>query len=1591
MNGIVNITDSQGNNLSTIAQKVTDITYNANTLTTSIDNNTRLYDASANNFQVLNNFTLPSGEVFNSTSGFLDPSSNQTITGHWYFEGDLSANNLQILNSLTLPNGDVIDSTKDVLTADQDATITGTWTFGDMSANNINTTTLRFPDGTSFDTASAFIPSNIDCSNITVSNTTTTDLLIANNAEINAISCQTIDVDDFITSSTDTGYTAESFVFNNDTMCYKNPIVGNVVIGNYVRTNTAGIPFGDMGDTVRSINTTNRNISFDPSNNLVVQSPYLSLSGVIPNSNTFLFFDNISSSGLVGKGVRGTGVSNNQPFITAAPTSHTLTNQTSTLTPTTIVSKTGYISAVNNASNPKTATIVSNDTFTNGNFIDVALSIPPNTSLTTAPTTIVSQSGVSVNIQSRNSITQSANDGFLSNSLPLTTNTLAYGASSGTIQIAEFINGYDAGITISAIDAITRIVTVANGTFTVPSASFTVEGYIPSSSTVQLATIGNITTGNYITGSGFPSRTGQDCISSITGALVSVSSTLTPATVAANFNGYINSSNKIVVATATTTPTANFFLTSAALTPPTQFTSRTNNQLNITSTPAATSVTAFSAFPFNTNKLQYNGTPAFSVGSFITGNSIVEGSVISALDTTNKVITLSDNLTSYTDISGNVDGYVNGTSSIVLEPASPSTLIVGDYITGLGIGVNGIPVSTNSWITAIPTTNRQYTLQNNTNSTTPSFSYNGYLKIVSSVPYFYTTGNSIINGKFIEGTGIPQTSRLTYVSNNTLSMANSSALAYTSSSFTNITKSFIYNSNTIYYDTGTITVNSFVDDASIAVASSIATSNVTNKSFTTNLTQTPDSVATTKAGYISGTSTLVIYDTTGLTTSQWINPAQSTLVNPLISAINSSTGVVTIAGSGMTATTQTATTGYIKSASGLTATLITLGTFATNDFLTGASITNSTRVNAVVTSRQYTIESTSAISNSAVSTFVGWCPSSTILISNNSTISSSQFLESSLVNLQAVQIGTRSNNTYTTTTAGAYTTSSFVSGTGAIALISSSYYLMYDISNVGALSTNTFPVNSTYCPQGSGALLSATNFGSSAAILLTQGLTSTTASPTRANTAAAIYIIRSVTSTTATLVYKAATTRFTGVTTGDFFLNVASNAANGAAIISHLQQATLLGGVIQINRGSSNGVSVVGAPTYTATSSNSTTSNVTFNSPNAISAMVGRLITGGSSNPDGNYIVSVSFMISITCAYPITQTSGTTFNIYAGDTLSGIFTPQSFNFNAPTTFSSYNSIAYNKISPTTFDIYNSRTIQTTAGISASTYNPINYTYYRSIQSNNFISPINFNTIQNQTYSIYQQNITSQTFIPDNIFTLQQSTYDFYTPQTITYYRYDTIQLPSEPCTLVGDTTTQTLTNKTLTAPIINTPTITNATINTSFTLFGNSFFYQPWTAIVNHTGTYTTNPLIGVLDVQTTRPTPLSNSGLVIRYYYSVCGKNLYINYYFRQTGAGTAGTSNAYYYKIPSQFHGSLSPMLYSSSSLTTPLPGTRLGSAVLHAYGNTINSGSVYYSTLNGGTPSILLYREQVTWGVQSPANFGYNVAQETGFWFEAIIPLA
>jgi hypothetical protein len=221
-------------------------------------------------------------------------------------------------------------------------------------------------------------------------------------------------------------------------------------------------------------------------------------------------------------------------------------------------------------------------------------------------------------------------------------------------------------------------------------------------------------------------------------------------------------------------------------------------------------------------------------------------------------------------------------------------------------------------------------------------------------------------------------------------------------------------------------------------------------------------------------------------------------------------------------------------------------------------------------------------------------------------------------------------------------------------------------------------------------------------------------------------------------------------------------------------------------------------------------------------------------------------------------------------------------------------------------------------------------------------------------------------------------YRFYNTQKTGFYGARYIQIPqiTDPSgdTLVLCNYPQTLTNKDL----------SNVTINT----YG--FSYVPWTAIVNHSGTWTTNPLIGVMNITTTYPQPASNANTIVRYYYSVQGKNLYLNYYFFQSSAGSGGNSNAYYYKIPSQFHSSLSPMLYAPASFSLPI-GTRLGSGRFHALGAALEFSSVYYCTLNGGIPSIVIYREQTQWGPQSSSIFSYAVTQQFGIWFEAIIPLA
>ena len=199
----------------------------------------------------------------------------------------------------------------------------------------------------------------------------------------------------------------------------------------------------------------------------------------------------------------------------------------------------------------------------------------------------------------------------------------------------------------------------------------------------------------------------------------------------------------------------------------------------------------------------------------------------------------------------------------------------------------------------------------------------------------------------------------------------------------------------------------------------------------------------------------------------------------------------------------------------------------------------------------------------------------------------------------------------------------------------------------------------------------------------------------------------------------------------------------------------------------------------------------------------------------------------------------------------------------------------------------------------------------------------------------------------------------------------------------------------------------NARIGTSstntFTLFNNPFNYVPWTAILDRSGTWTTNPFIDVVDAATTRPAPSSIAvsgtttqlGSITKYYYSVVGKTMYLNWFHFQSGdtSSNAG-SGTYYYRIPTGF--TLAPWLRETTdppNTNNAYTGTRLGSGLLN-FGTRNSSTCCYVNTIAGGESIARDYIVIISDNMfltQTSGHFNYARTEALQYTFQAEIPLA
>jgi hypothetical protein len=272
-----------------------------------------------------------------------------------------------------------------------------------------------------------------------------------------------------------------------------------------------------------------------------------------------------------------------------------------------------------------------------------------------------------------------------------------------------------------------------------------------------------------------------------------------------------------------------------------------------------------------------------------------------------------------------------------------------------------------------------------------------------------------------------------------------------------------------------------------------------------------------------------------------------------------------------------------------------------------------------------------------------------------------------------------------------------------------------------------------------------------------------------------------------------------------------------------------------------------------------------------------------------------------------------------------------------------------------------------------------YSYYPETNLYSAFAPININLFNQANTALLPISYTIQTpftynyITPLSITDYGRTTLSFYNTETITYFTFFDINLPPNQAntTLVSVDAIQVLTNKDLTAPLIN----------------GTLFNYIDWTAIATRDGTTGSALTIAIAGSGGQVPVASNVADCRLRYYYSVVGKTMYLNYLYQAT-TGIAQPAGTYYYRyrLPAGF--TYASWLVSAGATPSFASGTRLGSARLNVNGN-INYCSVYFFIV-GADRFLYITREQTLFDYHGSANYTY-ASNNNCFTFEASLPLA
>lgn len=1554
MNGITTLTDSQGNSLDEIAQKVTNISYDQITDTTTIIDNTQLQIVKLDSITFADGSTMstvPAGFGVDVSFARVDVSLNLTTPQITFGDGsiqstaylgggggypiDASFSTVDVSNNLTTRQLTFYDGTF-MTTKPVPYVLPTDVSFANVDvSNNINTKRVTFADNTYLTTASIPLPTDpsfnsitvttdISCANLYASN----DVTAVNYGHFGNVWCEGQWVNTNNTATNVIGFPYQPNVYSFQY------ISGTPEIGDFVKPSQPNMPTGIESNFYVTAYDPSGTITFNSNNMSNSAQLYATVDGYCPKNNELWSYD--FSAGLIslGSGIISNSITSSiKPFVQSYDpyfNSYFVSTPNTNLTPSGSSTLSGYFK--------NATTIVTNDTYIANRYLTASTNIVP-------PTRVVSQSGKLVTIQSKNTITPSVSSGVI-NGVITSPTTISY--VSNTASIGDFLGSSQPdGVTISSIDLSNQIITVANGTLNpTPSARTTIYGYVSSGSVVQTYDTTTANIGDHIVGLGVASP--LNIISSKTStALTMLKTNATVASPVNTFSGYVDT-NRIIT---NGTINANLnFVTNAGLPVPTRITNKTGVYVNITSPSAITNTTktAFSAVSYGGNKLAYQ-TASPVVGYFVSSNNsfydVSDGTIMSVVDTTatQQIITLSTSVPTNQPQFQHY-GYIPANNKICLT--SNANVLVNRYLfdpSGITIpfGRNYISYVDGSGCI----------IYNNTLTPTPSAgTFYGYVKTGGTTTAVLVTNDSFATGsvQFVTGAGFAGTgyngSSGTGVLRNLTCAGTNTATATTSTTFTG----FVYDSSNInYVSVSSSGIGAFYQGTGIPEGQQqqIAT-DTTNQKITVNGNLTPQSTADfTRSGYGLSSNTIQLYDTTSLAVNQFIKSAYTSSNKPYITAINTTTKVLTLSTGTVTPSSITQSVwSYITSAtspvtlvnSGWSGSIV--GNFIVNGTLSPPNIVGAydsvNNVYALTTPNTNTATPVLYSGYACVLPVQGY----TYIITNISTFVTNPFIEcTALFGLGSSGVGvaggydwnavTNSKNTYSTTTT---------------------------ITTGGAFYNNMFYFDTTLYTAAAGAMIyNATNAYTKHIFLTTISTgsawnysnSSAITNATTRLTSNAVWVIVSANQ----FAYQTGTS--TTVAVNDFITS--GNAINGARV-------TTVGSfrVITVNRNFAGG-----AP---ASNSNGITvgagTNATriFISGYSTNPVVGQFVkvTGNGTTILGVRITAVNLITSpyIDVDTALTWTTGQAWSSYNATAVDlNCIVGIDFTSVATSPVKLINGVNYDTYAPSNISIYNPITITNWAPTTFTKYNSsiISITTPAVYQS---IVPQNYNEITSSPYSLYDVSGIN-TFTPVSIKMWNNQPIYFYNPQTINLYRDNRITFPQQTDTVCLLDSVQSIKNKSINTSTINTSTINTPVINTP-----------------NINGFITSQNNSGVaenfLQGRDASNNTILNYGSSFNLRNNSSNPALYINSSLNSTFFGTVTMDSGLVQGGQNQ--------IFKSGTFTTPSTGNASGTVT---FTTAFPSGYTVTVTSNANRASGDTNMVTVTIFSPSTTGFGYNVLYKDG----------